>query len=127
MRLPRFRVRGKNPASFAQVQAVFDAAVQRYYNAHVGQAWVGVLPLDCWQETVRRILCHESSAQFDVRAPRTRRQEYFSLYFAHECDMPIFGPPHGYGYGQLDELGGRGANDDEVWSFVRTSRARFSS
>jgi len=33
--------------------------------------------------------------------------------------MPIFGPPHGYGYGQLDNPK---ATDDQVWSFLDNIR-----
>jgi hypothetical protein len=39
--------------------------------------------------------------------------------------MPLFGPPHGYGIGQLDSFGNppRGADDDEVWDWVANLRA----
>ena len=39
--------------------------------------------------------------------------------------MPLFGPPHGYGIGQLDlfDTPQRGANNDEVWNWVANLRA----
>ena len=39
--------------------------------------------------------------------------------------MPLFGPPHGYGIGQLDLFGTppAGATDEQVWSWVENLRA----
>ena len=44
---------------------------------------------------------------------------------AGDDPRPLFGPPHGYGIGQLDLFSSpqRGANDDEVWNWVANLRA----
>lgn len=132
LRLPRFRVRGVNPSSAAQRDTLVNAIVHRYYQANGGpggDAWVNVLTEACWQETMRRVIALESQlGQFDTRTTAWRREEFRNpaaaseLVFGHELDMPLFGPPHGYGMGQLDLIDGppqRPANDDEVWSFVK--------
>jgi hypothetical protein len=127
--LPRFRICGKNPTSDEQVRQRINHAVEAYFNAHQQEARVAVLPLGCWQQTARAIFHHENgdNAQFDVRRPTTRRQTYEGIHYGHQRDMPLFGPPHGYGFGQIDLIGGRGANDDEVWSFVKNIEGAVSA
>jgi hypothetical protein len=110
IRLPAFRVRGLNPPSPAN--AVINALVEEYYNANSTQARVTLLTLACWRETVRRILAHESGHQFEHRGAGRRR--FGGRYYGHEQDMPFFGAPHGYGYGQHDNPPVTG---DGAWSF----------
>jgi hypothetical protein len=110
IRLPRFRVIGKNPTS-ADARALFDIAVESFFNDNKDEAEVKPLTLKCWQETVRRILFHESANQFETVAAH---EKYGSQVFGMGKDMPIFGPPHGYGYGQHDIPK---VTDDGAWSF----------
>lgn len=108
--LPRFRVRGFNPPSPANT--VIDTLVQDYFDSHNTVPRVTILSLACWQETVRRILAHEAGHQFEHRG--TTRRRFGGEYYGHEQDMPIFGPPHGYGYGQHDNPQ---VTSDGAWSF----------
>ncbi|MFL5337053.1 MAG: hypothetical protein ACJ8H8_28700, partial [Geminicoccaceae bacterium] len=107
--LPRFRVRGLNPPP--PHDALINALVADYFNRNAAVARIALLPLAVWQETVRRILSHEAGRQFEdfVIHPRhtvrfLRRIGNLNQWWRYgfELDMPIFGPPHGYGYGQLD-------------------------
>jgi hypothetical protein len=129
LRLPAFRVRGLNPSPAADVDALTDALIEEYHTAHAAEAKIQMLTLDGWKTTVKRIFKHESgqggSRQFDNRG--ALRPSFGSgtkaLTYGLEDTMPIFGPPHGYGIGQLDFIFGRGANEDEVWSFVENIRS----
>lgn len=110
LRWPRFRVKGDNPTLPAT--DVIDAAVEDYYNQHLAQARVSALSLATWQETIRRILAHEANKQFEDRG--TMRRRFAGQWYGHEQDMPIFGAPHGYGYGQHDNPA---VNSNGAWSF----------
>jgi hypothetical protein len=110
LRLPVFRILGLNPPSPAD--AVIDALVEEYFNRNNGLARVTLLTLACWQETIRRILAHEAGHQFEHRG--SHRSRYAGQYYGLEQDMPIFGPPHGYGYGQHDDPP---VTSDGAWSF----------
>lgn len=112
---PTFRVRGDNPASPAD--GVIDAMVIEYYNGHSTLPRIALLTLTCWRETVRRILAHEAGHQFEHRG--TTRRRFAGQFYGHEQDMPIFGAPHGYGYGQHDNPR---VSDDGAWSFLENIR-----
>jgi|GEM_PF-3995853 len=124
IRLPRFRVRGVNPPA-AEGNRLVDAVVEEYYNAHNREARIAMLPLNVWQETLRRVCGHESRGrQFETRG--AGRRQYGRVYYGHEQDMPFFGPPNGYGFGQVDDPAG--LTDDVVWSYlenIRTSVRHF--
>jgi hypothetical protein len=129
LRLPPVRVHGQN-APAAQVEEVVRALVRQYVAAHAAQAHIAALSPDTWLETVLRILRHESGGQyrqFDERGAGRRpfRRQAGSWWFGTENGMPLFGPPHGYGIGQLDLFDSpqRGANDEEVWNWVENLRA----
>jgi len=110
LRLPMFRIRGLNPPSPAST--VIDSLVADYDNRHNTVARVTLLTLACWQETIRRILAHEAGHQFEYRGSHTIR--FSGQAFGLEQDMPIFGPPHGYGYGQHDNPP---VSNDSAWNF----------
>ena len=122
-RLPDFRVIGANPSA-AQVDLLVAALVKaNYKRLQSAGASPGtmLLSLACWQAVMALIFKHESgvrggASQFDARDSGSVR--YKTLYFGTESRMPIFGPPHGYGIGQLDYPLSRGPDPDEVWSFV---------
>jgi hypothetical protein len=120
-RLPRFRVRGTNPMPHADVQNTINALVQEFFASHNNLNHVVLLPLACWQETARRIFAHENGGDchFDVRPSNRRRDSYVGFYYGHERDMPLFGPPHGYGFGQLDYPP---VDDDSAWNFFSNIR-----
>lgn len=125
LRLPAFRVVGRNPAP-AEVEEVVRALVRDHVARHAGDPHLRPLSRDCWETTVLKIFRHESGhrfRQFDDRD--AGRRGFSSWVFGHEHEMPLFGPPHGYGVAQLDFFGtpARGANDDEVWSWVANVRA----
>lgn len=115
LRLPRFRVSGVNPAS--GMDSLVNLATQEYYDNHNTAAHITPLTLDVWQETLRRIILHESGMHYDTRAIKLTAGfcTYDGSSYGHEPNMPIFGPPHGYGYGQKDNPK---ATDDEVWSYL---------
>lgn len=117
--LPVFRVVGVNPPS--PVRALIEALVEEYHAAHSGEARIQVLPLSSWQVTVLAIVTHESKKklqQFDEDP--SGRWSFSGLYHGREREMPLFGAPHGYGLGQLDQPP---VTDDQAWSFVENIRA----
>jgi hypothetical protein len=149
MRTPFFRVRSRTDGATtpggdripeAQAEAVINALVAKYFNdpQHNQEAHVALLPLACWQATARAIFRHENRGglsfyrQYDQRAsglrtwnrqvPATATTAAYTAHFAFgtESGMPLFGPPHGYGFGQLDDppADAPPANADTVWSFV---------
>ena len=129
LRLPPFRVHGSN-APAPQVEDVVRALVRQYVAAHAAATHIAPLSPDCWVETVLRVLRHESGGryrQFDERGAGRRRfrRQNGTWWFGTETGMPLFGPPHGYGIGQLDVFSSpqRGANDDEVWNWVENLHA----
>ena len=119
-RLPDFRVIGVNPSA-GQIDALIAALVQVNYERlkKAGNApGTMLLTLACWQAVMALVFHHESgvrggASQFDGRPSGSVR--YKTLYFGTQSQMPIFGPPHGYGIGQIDSPA---ATDDQVWSFV---------
>jgi hypothetical protein len=121
--LPRFRIPGTNPPHqphglSPDLTTLVNALVEEYYNAHATVASVNILDLAVWQGTLRPILGHEGAGRhFDDRGVARRR--YAGQYFGHEAMLPLFGPPHGYGTGQLDNPP---ATDDQVWSHVDNIR-----
>jgi hypothetical protein len=125
IRLPVFRIRGSNPDFSTQISPLIDALVGEFFNANAAQTQVALLPLDVWQITARSIIRHESNAtgnrHFEHRG--ARRTNFGGVRYGLEQDMPIFGPPHGYGISQLDFIFARGPNSDEVWSFVENIRS----
>lgn len=126
-RWPPFRARGLNPPR-ADVEALINAVVEAFFNANAAVPRIALLPLDVWQTTARLIILHESGKvgfkHFDTAAQRVRftRSSTLVLGYGLEGGMPIFGAPHGYGFGQLDFVFGRGPNPDEVWSFLENVR-----
>jgi len=129
-RLPTFRIRGSNPNLRDDVLPLIDALVQEFFNAHNDRAnvenflvQVEFLPLPVWQETMRRVLHVESgSGHFDKRTGDNRHDDFRGVHHGLERDMPIFGPPHGYGISQLDDIG-RAITVDEVWNYMDNIRA----
>jgi len=91
--------------------------VADYFNSNVAVPRVALLPLAVWQETIHFILAHEAGRQFENRGAGRRR--FAGTYYGHEQDMPFFGPPHGYGYGQHDNPR---VSDDGAWSFLENLR-----
>ncbi|MGC4861768.1 hypothetical protein [Micromonospora sp. DT68] len=129
--LPDFRVLGRNPAPDAEIEAVIEDIVQEYYNNNQNLARVNILTLACWQRTALLIFQHESGVRGGYNQFRTdppRRPEYTfqgsSWRYGQETDMPLFGPPHGYGIGQLDNWGNppTGVNADQAWNWVENIR-----
>ena len=110
--LPRFRVKGLNPPLNDAINLT-NILVEDFFNANNGLATINLLPLNVWQDTIRRILAHEADHQFEHRGAGRRR--YAGTYYGHEQDMPIFGAPHGYGFGQHDNPQ---VSDDGAWSFL---------
>jgi hypothetical protein len=131
--LPTVRVYGQNPTP-AQVEDTVRTLVTDYVTRHAADDHIAPLSLACWVETVLRILRHESGGryrQFDEGGAgrrRFRRQVQGvtgTWWFGTENGMPLFGPPHGYGIGQLDLFGmpPAGATDEQVWNWVENLRA----
>ena len=127
--LPTFRITGRN-APVADAEAVVRAVVADHVDRHQADAHIRPLSRACWQETVLKIFRHESGnrfRQFDDRGAgrRSFSRQSTTWYFGHEQEMPLFGPPHGYGIGQLDFFSSppRGASDEEVWNWVENVRA----
>ncbi|MBN1984554.1 MAG: hypothetical protein JW795_23710, partial [Chitinivibrionales bacterium] len=118
--MPSFRIKGRNPVGgAATIDSIINALVQEYYSANSAVARVSMLSLDCWQQTCRRIISHESGyphgrgGQFENRG--TGRRKFDGLFYGHEQDMPLFGAPHGYGFGQLDNPP---VSHDAAWSYI---------
>lgn len=120
--LPTFRVKGVNLPE-ADRRALVDALVDEFVSAHATDAWVAMLTLAVWQETTWRVLDHESidGSHFENRG--TGRRRFDGQYFGHEQDMPMFGAPAGYGWGQLDNPA---VSDDAAWSFAENARAAIA-
>lgn len=129
LQLPVFRAYGQNPPA-PQVEDVVRALVTDYVSRHAADAHIAPLTSACWAETVLRILRLESGGQyrqFDDRGAGRRRfqRQSGTWWFGTENGMPLFGPPHGYGIGQLDLFGTpqAGATDEQVWNWVENLRA----
>jgi hypothetical protein len=128
--LPHFRVRGMNPPDAQSVLDLLRALVNDYYDRFVQQARVHALSRDCWYETMRQIMVHESGVhgnnqmtQFEDRASHRRIVRWGGHAYGLPLDMPLFGPPHGFGIGQLDLIFNRGCTKDEAFSFVENVRS----
>ncbi|MES1241728.1 MAG: peptidoglycan-binding protein [Acidobacteriota bacterium] len=130
-RWPPFRTRGRNPPQ-ADVETLINAVVEVFFNANATVPRIALLPLNVWQTTTRLIILHESGKvsfkHFDTAAQRVRFNQarrnlpVLVLGYGLEGGMPIFGAPHGYGFGQLDLVFNRGPNPDEVWSYLENVR-----
>lgn len=101
--LPVFRVRGANPPN---LDALVDALVAEFVHDNSTEDYVRLLPLAIWQVTMRSVAGHESGhrqfqdgSSFVERFAKTDGTTY---WYGLDKNMPLFGPPHGYGYGQLD-------------------------
>lgn len=129
IRLPRFRVRGTNPTPHNAVTALVNALVEEFWNAN-NRVHVRFLTVAQWQAVAAGTFETENigDAQFDTRAAGRRGNDLRTIFWGGENGMPLFGWPHGYGFGQLDSLGNpaRGANDEEVWSFVENIRSALN-
>jgi hypothetical protein len=113
---PLLRVTGVNPTG--SQDPVIDFLVSDYYTNNSTVNRVTLLTVACWQETVRRIYHHESGGnQFDIRGTAMRR--YAGQWYGNEGELPIFGPPHGYGMGQHDNPP---VNNDGAWDYVANLR-----
>ncbi|GAA0923677.1 hypothetical protein GCM10009558_035710 [Virgisporangium aurantiacum] len=121
--LPRFRVGGTAPSP-AELTTLVAALVARRLPGMRGRAEIDALSDECWRVTFVAIVEHESGAhsQYDNRRPQRRSytRGVNQFFFTLEPSMPTFGPPHGYGLGQIDNYGNppRGASPDAVWDFV---------
>ena len=123
-RLPRFRVVGTNPVQ-PRLLTLVERLVDRRLPGMRGRPEVDALADSCWRATFAEIVRHESGAHGQYYPSDPGRQPYTSpagnhYFVSLERGTPTFGPPHGYGLGQLDNFGVpvRGANDDEIWDFV---------
>jgi hypothetical protein len=118
-RLPRFRVRGKNPApkKGGPVDALIDALVEDFYERRRADPWIGCLGRGTRQVTARLAVGHESArCQFIDNDKTAGRFTHGVQVFGKERHMPTFGGPHGYGLGQIDHP----PTDPEiVWHFVK--------
>lgn len=118
LQLPRFRMRGTDPG--ADLDTIIDLVVEEYYDAHSGVAAVTSLTAATWQSTIRAILHHEGrSRQFGFLLRHYGTDADNDNYYGLERRMPLFGYPHGYGLGQLDNPA---VTDDGAWSFVDNLR-----
>ena len=113
--LPRFRVAGLNLAGSSN--ALVNELVREHHAANAALGRVRMLPLAVWQETIRLIIAHESGRQFENRGAGRRLLD--GLFYGHEQDMPFFGGPHGYVWGQLDTPP---VTVDGAWSFLENLR-----
>ena len=120
-RVPDFRIVGVTPP-VDQRNAMLDALVlATYTRLRLAGAAPGtvLLTVASWQAVMPLVATHESGGrQFDTDLSRSLR--YGGLYFGLEFKMPLFGPPHGYGIGQIDLPA---ATDDQVWSFLANADA----
>lgn len=115
--VPHFRIHGLNPAP-ADLTALVDAVTESEFNANrAARPYLDFIPLEFWKVAMRGIVTHETNGrQFATRGGLATGVIAFASggrTQAHgkERDMPIFGPPHGYGLGQLDPPD----NIDQVW------------
>jgi hypothetical protein len=145
LRTPHFRVRSRTDAArgipggdripVADAETLIREVVALYFNdpAHINQPHVALLSLQCWQTTARLIFTVENRGLAGPNQRQYYRQYLESnsgrfhyespfhahFFFGHQSGMPLFGAPHGYGFGQLDDPA---APEDCVWSFVANIR-----
>jgi hypothetical protein len=116
--LPKFRVYGINP-SRATLQNMVDAITEEYYRNNIASSvWLAYLSLDNWKATARLVVGHETDYRQFATPPNVGVRRYQRQYHGYERDMAIFGPPSGYGLGQLDPPG----NADRVWDVEANAR-----
>ncbi|MGW3895474.1 hypothetical protein ACWD6L_09770 [Micromonospora profundi] len=126
--LPAFRVCGVNPTPDADIEELIEEFVQTYYQDNDTLPEVNILSQECWRRTAMLIFTHESGLRGgynQFRESSASTVTYRNHWYGHEKDMPLMGPPHGYGIGQLDNWGPRprvGANPNEVWNWVENVR-----
>ena len=122
VRLAPFRVAGVNPAGPPEeMDAIVEAAVREYFSLHAGEAYVQALPLAAWAVTLRLLIRHESrGVHFGVLGMDVVSNFGVAPYYGKQRGMPLFGPPHGYGLGQLDNPP---VTDDACWSFIGNVKA----
>ncbi len=119
LRPPKFRVWGANPAA-ADGDALVNAVVEQFYNAHNGLPQITILSLACWQQTMRLVTVRESGRrQFLPFATGSGRYVFGNQCHGWEAGMPFFGAPHGYGYGQQDPT----ASYEDIWSVIGNIQA----
>lgn len=103
LKVPTIRVCGTTPAN-ADIITLIDELVTEFFDANSTRPHVAQLPVARWQETVRRIVRHESGnpplQHFETRG--AGRRAFGVAVFGHEQHMPLFGAPAGFGLGQLD-------------------------
>lgn len=133
MRLPPFRVRGRNMEA-ADVEALVNALASEHFHdpAHGSHPELPMLPEAAWRDTCRLIFRHETGglySQFDERRTAVRfLSRGYNRYYGNENGMPFFGGPHGYGIAQVDYGGNVPAGmtqsqvHDEIWSVVGNLR-----
>jgi hypothetical protein len=118
MILPTFRVSGLNPTG--SLDPIIDCAVEEYWNTHPGEPRVLALPMAMWQVTMRRLFHHESKGVHYGTLNLAIVDLVGSPPFYGKPDgLPLFGPPHGYGIGQLDNPP---VTADACWSFRENIR-----
>ena len=129
---------GGDRIPIAQAEAVVEALVDDYFNdprpdvqglTHGQRVHVALLALACWRTTAVRIFRHENRGGrpfyrqfYEGRADRVtydRNHPVCHLDFGIQGGMPLFGPPHGYGFGQLDEPV---VTEDQAWSLIENIR-----
>jgi len=130
--LPAFRIAGVNPTPDADIETVIEEFVETYYNDNDTLPQVNILSQECWRQTAMLIFTHESGIRGGYNQFREARASTVSYryqtrtyWYGNEKDMPLMGPPHGYGIGQLDNWGPVppvGANPNEVWNWVENIR-----
>jgi len=126
--LNRFRVKGVNPpqpsSTDDHIHDLVYLLVAEHYTLNDTKSHITLLSLEVWQLTCLKVVVHESvgGRQFEtrpMRGGRGGRNQIFSglrgQHYGLETDMPIFGAPHGYGYGQHDKPK---VSDDGAWSFL---------
>ena len=118
--LPKFRVKGDNPAEASAVENLVDAAVEEVMAAHPNDGPVQMLSAAVWKKLARNLMFHESGGQhFSTSVSRApfRERTPFQCH-GLQSGMPKFGAPAGYGLGQHDPP--RSLQD--MWNFYEHVR-----
>lgn len=103
--LPTVRVYGQ-AMSQPDVRTVVDVLVEEFFRRNgPRRAWIRILPLGVWQDTMQRIIGHESGHRQYSNARDSGRYSVGTKCHGKQRDMPKFGYPHGYGIAQLDPPG----------------------
>jgi len=110
--VPRFRVRGKDLTA-TEYKTLIDQLVHLTLTSGTPPPNAARATEAEWKTTMKNTINHETGFhQFDQRA--VFHQRFRGLHYGSEFGMPEFGPPGGYGLGQLDPP----PDDDTVWDFV---------